>query len=142
VWVLLYLYEFLNRVLKKGGKMYGRAGLERFRKAQTLEPFSVASKSSHKQTTEPLVSSIYPQPSHQETLFKNRLHDPQKPVGPEVMVSSVILCLIIHLYHASMQQLFSQEWKVRCISFTYFITFTLRILMTMLKLCLKRILLE
>lgn len=70
--------------------MYGRAGLDRFKKAQSLEPFSVttlnsASKSSS--TTKPVTahSSVLQHPWHQT----NAAQGPQKPAGQEAAATLV-----------------------------------------------------
>lgn len=73
--------------------MYGRAGLDRFKKAQTTEPFSVASNSAPKPTMQPAISKAIshpkdsfsqPQVSHQQTQYQNQHHVSQKPVVPDV----------------------------------------------------------
>ncbi|KAA8537260.1 hypothetical protein F0562_027053 [Nyssa sinensis] len=66
--------------------MYGRAGLDRFKKAQSLEPFSVSVNSALKTATQPTPKAVaHPsaasyaqsQTSHQQTQ--------QKPIGPDVV---------------------------------------------------------
>lgn len=68
--------------------MYGRAGLDRFKKAQSLEPFSVttvnsaASKSSAAKPVSTAHSSVFhPQP--QGNVLQAQHQGPQKPAGQE-----------------------------------------------------------
>lgn len=62
--------------------MFGRTGLDRFKKAQSLEPFSVSvnsgSKSSPQAAIKPVLNS-----QHQTAQYQNQLHAPQKPAGQE-----------------------------------------------------------
>ena len=65
--------------------MYGRAGLERFKKAQSSEPFSVAENSAPKITTQlthKAVNHSTVQSSHH--LVQTQHQQQQKPVGLEV----------------------------------------------------------
>ncbi|XP_038894798.1 protein phosphatase 1 regulatory inhibitor subunit PPP1R8 homolog [Benincasa hispida] len=71
--------------------MYGRSGLDRFKKAQTLEPFSVtvnstshdSAQSSSKEGIQPLVPYSQPRSSHFQTINQHQSHDSQKVIGPE-----------------------------------------------------------
>ncbi|XP_010252839.1 PREDICTED: nuclear inhibitor of protein phosphatase 1-like [Nelumbo nucifera] len=77
--------------------MYGRAGLDRFKKAQSIEPFSVtlnsapktSTQSAAKTSTHSSISSFQPQPSDLQTQFQHQHHQPQRPVGHEQTVSAV-----------------------------------------------------
>ncbi|GAB2301018.1 hypothetical protein Dimus_035054 [Dionaea muscipula] len=71
--------------------MYGRAGLDRFKKAQSLEPFSVtvnpsAPKASHPETkpvTHPPVVNSYSQILHQQPQYlQSQLQQPHVPQKP------------------------------------------------------------
>uniref|UniRef100_A0A6M2EM76 FHA domain-containing protein n=1 Tax=Populus davidiana TaxID=266767 RepID=A0A6M2EM76_9ROSI len=68
--------------------MYGRAGLERFKKAQSTEPFSVPVNSAPKTTTQPAVKTVS-QPSVQYSQSKTQSQSrdqpyvAQKPAAPE-----------------------------------------------------------
>ncbi|KAL3519248.1 hypothetical protein ACH5RR_017397 [Cinchona calisaya] len=78
--------------------MYGRSGLDRFKKAQTLEPFSVSANNSTvnannsavnaKPPTQPTNKSLlHPSASysqHQQTQYHNQNPDSQKPVVLDV----------------------------------------------------------
>ncbi|KAL1832326.1 hypothetical protein ACET3Z_001977 [Daucus carota] len=72
--------------------MYGRSGLDRFKKAQTLEPFSVATGSSAKTTvqsasnavSQPLVSFPRSQISNQPAQYKNEHQVSRIPVVSDV----------------------------------------------------------
>ncbi|KAF8409772.1 hypothetical protein HHK36_005851 [Tetracentron sinense] len=71
--------------------MYGRTGLDRFKKAQSSEPFSVTLNSAPKTdnqlapktNTHPSVPYIQSQTSHLQNQFQQQHHVPQKPMGPE-----------------------------------------------------------
>lgn len=71
--------------------MYGRTGLDRFKKAQTLEPFSVATGSAPKTAiqsasnafTQPLVSVSQPQISNQQAQYKNQHQVSHIPVASD-----------------------------------------------------------
>ncbi|XP_058197973.1 protein phosphatase 1 regulatory inhibitor subunit PPP1R8 homolog [Rhododendron vialii] len=72
--------------------MYGRAGLDRFKKAQSLEPFSVTANSTSKVATQP-ASKPTTQPSdlkslsqspHQKTQNQSQYHVTQKPLAADV----------------------------------------------------------
>lgn len=72
--------------------MYGRAGLDRFKKAQTLEPFSVtansAAKSASQSSSKPVtqhtsVLNSQSQSSLSQTQYQHQLHVTQKPEVPE-----------------------------------------------------------
>lgn len=71
--------------------MYGRSGLDRFKKAQTLEPFSVtvnstshdSAQSSGKEGIQPLVPYSQSRSSQFQTINQNQSHDSQKVNGPE-----------------------------------------------------------
>ncbi|VFQ60698.1 unnamed protein product [Cuscuta campestris] len=74
--------------------MYGRAGLDRFKKAQTLEPFSVGANSSASKTniqpaTKAAIQSpaTYSQPqiSYQQTQHPNQLPSSLKPAETNVL---------------------------------------------------------
>lgn len=60
--------------------MYGRTGLNRFKKAESLEPFSV---STSKTASQPLVSSHYSQTSLQQTQSISQHNAPQRPPAPD-----------------------------------------------------------
>ncbi|OVA08281.1 Forkhead-associated (FHA) domain [Macleaya cordata] len=66
--------------------MYGRAGLDRFRKAQSLEPFSVTLNSAPKTASQPAPKTVT-QPSVasqlQNQFQQQQQNVPQKTVGPE-----------------------------------------------------------
>lgn len=72
--------------------MYGRSGLDRFKKAQTLEPFSVATGSTAKTTvqsasnavSQPLVSFPRSQISNQPAQYKNEHQVSRVPVVSDV----------------------------------------------------------
>ncbi|KAL0353337.1 UNVERIFIED_CONTAM: protein phosphatase 1 regulatory inhibitor subunit PPP1R8 [Sesamum angustifolium] len=55
--------------------MYGKVGLDRFRKAQTLEPFSVAANSTSKSATQPALR----EPAHPATVSINQAHGSYPP---------------------------------------------------------------
>ncbi|GAV84875.1 FHA domain-containing protein [Cephalotus follicularis] len=67
--------------------MYGRAGLDRFKRAQSLEPFSVTSNSASKATIQPAAKALkhssiqYPQP--QNSLQQSQCQVSQMPKGQE-----------------------------------------------------------
>ncbi|KAF3451906.1 hypothetical protein FNV43_RR08002 [Rhamnella rubrinervis] len=68
--------------------MYGRAGLDRFKKAQTLEPFSVTSKSGTHSSSKPVTS--HPSALHSQsqsalsqTQYQPQLHVTRNPEVPE-----------------------------------------------------------
>ncbi|XP_043688980.1 protein phosphatase 1 regulatory inhibitor subunit PPP1R8 homolog [Telopea speciosissima] len=71
--------------------MYGRAGLDRFKKAQTVEPFSVTLNSASKASGEPIskasthhsAPSFKSQPLHLQTQLQQQHHVPQKTLGHE-----------------------------------------------------------
>ncbi|KAF8410890.1 hypothetical protein HHK36_003427 [Tetracentron sinense] len=77
--------------------MYGRTGLDRFRKAQSSEPFSVTLNSAPKTaaqlapqtTSHPSVPSFQSQTSHLQSQFQQQYNAPQKLVGPEATASMV-----------------------------------------------------
>uniref|UniRef100_A0A5B6YIY9 Putative nuclear inhibitor of protein phosphatase 1 n=1 Tax=Davidia involucrata TaxID=16924 RepID=A0A5B6YIY9_DAVIN len=78
--------------------MYGRTGLDRFKKAQSLEPFSVSVNSAPKTATQPTSKAVaHPsaasysqsQTSHQQTQIQNQQHVSQKPMGPDVIPAVV-----------------------------------------------------
>ncbi|KAG8647549.1 protein phosphatase 1 regulatory inhibitor subunit PPP1R8 homolog isoform X2 [Manihot esculenta] len=68
--------------------MYGRAGLERFKKAQSSDPFSVTVNSAPKTTTQPAPKPVI-HPSVQylqsptQAQYQYQPHVPQKPAGLE-----------------------------------------------------------
>ncbi|PON90324.1 Serine/threonine protein kinase [Trema orientale] len=67
--------------------MYGRTGLDRFKKAQSLEPFSVSVNSGSKSTA-PSVTKSTPlsaatKSTPQSAQYQNQLHASQKPTGQE-----------------------------------------------------------
>lgn len=72
--------------------MYGRSGLDRFKKAQSLEPFSVTANSAPKTATQPATKTVsYPsasysqsQISHHQTEHQSQYHVSQKPLGADV----------------------------------------------------------
>ncbi|KAH7837954.1 hypothetical protein Vadar_020041 [Vaccinium darrowii] len=72
--------------------MYGRAGLDRFKKAQSLEPFSVTTNSASnvatqpasKQPTQPSDSKSQSQNYHQKTQNQSQFHVTQKPLVADV----------------------------------------------------------
>lgn len=72
--------------------MYGRAGLDRFKKAQSLEPFSVTTNSASnvatqpasKQSTQPSDSKSQLQNYHQKTQNQSQFHVTQKPLVADV----------------------------------------------------------
>ena len=73
--------------------MYGRAGLDRFKKAQSLEPFSVTANS---KTSQPSASAVVTHPSvahshsqHQKSHYQQQNHVTAKPVGADVAPSGV-----------------------------------------------------
>ncbi|CAK9177158.1 unnamed protein product [Ilex paraguariensis] len=78
--------------------MYGRSGLDRFKKAQSLEPFSVSVNSAQKPTTQPSPKpNVYPSASysqplapHQQPLYENQHYVSQKPVELDVAVPTVV----------------------------------------------------
>ncbi|XP_022927131.1 protein phosphatase 1 regulatory inhibitor subunit PPP1R8 homolog [Cucurbita moschata] len=71
--------------------MYGRSGLDRFKKAQTLEPFSVtvnstshdSAQSSGKEGIQPLVQYSQSRSSHFQSIDQHQSHDSKKLTGPE-----------------------------------------------------------
>lgn len=66
--------------------MYGRAGLDRFKKAQSLEPFSVTANSTSKVATQPASKPIT-QPSDLKSLSQSphqKTHVTQKPLAADV----------------------------------------------------------
>lgn len=78
--------------------MYGRSGLDRFKKAQSLEPFSVAPNSAPKPTTQPAPKTVshpttsfsQPQTSNQQAQYQkvqNQHQVSQKPVGLDVVLA-------------------------------------------------------
>lgn len=77
--------------------MYGRTGLDRFRKAQSIEPFSVTLNSASKASTQPasktstqnLIPSFQSQTSHLQTQFQQQHHVPQKSLGHEATTPGV-----------------------------------------------------
>ncbi|KAK3007155.1 hypothetical protein RJ639_017235 [Escallonia herrerae] len=72
--------------------MYGRTGLDRFKKAQSLEPFSVAASSAPKPTTAPAPTAVGNPPAlyslsqtcNQQIKYQNQQQVSQKPVGSDV----------------------------------------------------------
>ncbi|XP_068641898.1 protein phosphatase 1 regulatory inhibitor subunit PPP1R8 homolog [Aristolochia californica] len=68
--------------------MYGRAGLDRFRKAETVEPFSVINSAS-KPAAQPQVSSFQRQISHPQTLPLQQNKAGLKPEKSEVSLAVV-----------------------------------------------------
>ncbi|GAA0148845.1 RNA splicing factor [Lithospermum erythrorhizon] len=71
--------------------MYGRSGLDRFKKAETIEPFSVTKNSASKLATTPPASKVIPHSiSHSQTSDHQNHNQsqhitPQKPVGMDVV---------------------------------------------------------
>lgn len=69
--------------------MYGRPGLERFKKAQSSEPFSVTVNSPPKTNTQSAPKNVIHHPpvqysqSQTQTQYQNQPYVPQKLVGPE-----------------------------------------------------------
>eukprot|EP00262_Sarcandra_glabra_P006692 TRINITY_DN1914_c0_g1_i2.p1 TRINITY_DN1914_c0_g1~~TRINITY_DN1914_c0_g1_i2.p1 ORF type:complete len:155 (-),score=18.46 TRINITY_DN1914_c0_g1_i2:137-601(-) len=63
--------------------MYGKTGLDRFRKAQSIEPFSVTLNSAPKTTAHPPIPSFPSQVSHPQTQFPQQHNIVSKPAGPE-----------------------------------------------------------
>ncbi|XP_057512515.1 protein phosphatase 1 regulatory inhibitor subunit PPP1R8 homolog [Actinidia eriantha] len=65
--------------------MYGRAGLDRFKKAQSLEPFSVTLNSAPKTATQPASEAlIHPSAESQNSHQKTQHHVSQKPLVADV----------------------------------------------------------
>lgn len=71
--------------------MYGRAGLERFKKGQSLEPFAVTvnsapratSQSAAKAVSHPVIQYSQSQTYPQQTQYQHQHQVPQKPAVPE-----------------------------------------------------------
>ncbi|XP_062088049.1 protein phosphatase 1 regulatory inhibitor subunit PPP1R8 homolog [Humulus lupulus] len=60
--------------------MYGRTGLDRFKKAQSLEPFAVSVSSGSKSTSRPETKSVL-NLQHQTAQYQNQSHVSQKPAA-------------------------------------------------------------
>lgn len=73
----------------KIGRMYGRSGLDRFKKAESVEPFSVTTNSASKLTHQPASKAAvsHSQTSVQQNHYQSQLITQQKPVGTEVVPS-------------------------------------------------------
>lgn len=71
--------------------MYGRAGLDRFKKAQTLEPFSVSNNAAAnpKPATNSLANPSASYPPQLQTQDHNKQTLSEKPAGPDVAPNSV-----------------------------------------------------
>ncbi|KAL6990597.1 hypothetical protein U1Q18_008714 [Sarracenia purpurea var. burkii] len=77
--------------------MYGRAGLDRFKKAQSLEPFSVtvnsvpntATHPASKAVSHPSASYSQSQNSHQQNAHQNQYHVSQMPLGADAVPAVV-----------------------------------------------------
>ncbi|RWR83399.1 nuclear inhibitor of protein phosphatase 1-like protein [Cinnamomum micranthum f. kanehirae] len=63
--------------------MYGRAGLDRFRKASSVEPFSVTLNSTPKAAAQPPVTSVQSQIPHTQTQLRQQNHVHSKQEGHE-----------------------------------------------------------
>lgn len=76
-----------------GRKMYGRAGLDRFKKAQSLEPFSVTVNSKTSQPAAPTAvahpSVGYSHSQHQKSQYQPQNNVALKPIGADVAPSAV-----------------------------------------------------
>lgn len=70
--------------------MYGRTGLDRFKKAQSLEPFSVSVNSASKTAKQPATKAVtHPAGLHSQSQTSNQHsqhHVTQKPIGPDSVV--------------------------------------------------------
>ncbi|CAA2963332.1 nuclear inhibitor of phosphatase 1 [Olea europaea subsp. europaea] len=77
--------------------MYGRSGLDRFKKAETLEPFSVNTNSATKSTTSASTNAAlrstapinHPQTSYPQTNYLNQHNVLQKTGGPDMASAAV-----------------------------------------------------
>nr|CAN77615.1 hypothetical protein VITISV_035197 [Vitis vinifera] len=73
--------------------MYGRAGLDRFKKAQSLEPFSVTVNSKTSQPAAPTAvahpSVGYSHSQHQKSQYQPQNNVALKPIGADVAPSAV-----------------------------------------------------
>jgi len=72
--------------------MYGRTGLDRFKKAESVEPFSVALNSAPKTASQPparVVCQSYPHQQSQYTLPYGQLHASQKPAAESALPPAV-----------------------------------------------------
>ncbi|KAK4371536.1 hypothetical protein RND71_011011 [Anisodus tanguticus] len=72
--------------------MYGRTGLDRFKKAQTLEPFQVSANSAAKPALQPTTKAI----THQQTQYVNPQPALQKSVAADATTSTVTTHHVTH----------------------------------------------
>ncbi|XP_075523059.1 LOW QUALITY PROTEIN: protein phosphatase 1 regulatory inhibitor subunit PPP1R8 homolog [Primulina tabacum] len=70
--------------------MYGRTGLDRFKKAESLEPFSVTPNSITKAATQPAAASmIHPQVSYTQSQYPTQHKTPQNAAASDVLPTAV-----------------------------------------------------